>query len=176
MKPDFKTLRRSFIFLSLGFLLACGGTREQREQKDLQDLEELMELVESREFEIENDWAIPLGGGRVNLIGNPNSITFKGDSVEVYLPYFGVRHSGGDYGGRNGGIKFEGPLEELVVREDKVKKNIFLTFERRRGTEDYDFLIRLYPNRTAYISVNSSQRNSISYQGEIKKLKEEKRK
>lgn len=173
MKSDFKTIWRSLIFMSLGLLLACGATNERKEQKDLQELQEIMELVNSREFEIENHWAIPLGGGRVNLIGNPNSISFKGDSVEVYLPYFGVRHSGGGYGGRNGGIKYEGPVENLVIREDKVKKNIFLTFERRLGTENYDFLIRLYPNRTAYTSVDSSQRQSISYQGEIQELKEE---
>lgn len=172
MKPEKQITGRILLFFSLMLLMACGGAKE-RNEKDLQDLEELMELVESREFEIENDWVIPLGGGRVNLIGNPNSITFKGDSVEVYLPYFGVRHSGGDYGGRNGGIKFEGPVKNLVVREDQVKKNIFLTFERRGGREDYDFLIRLYPNGNVYTSVNSSQRQTISYQGEVKKLEEE---
>lgn len=172
MKREKQFILSTLLFFSLMLLLGCGGAKE-RNEKDLQDLEELMELVESREFEIENTWAIPLGGGRVNLIGNPNSITFKGDSVEVYLPYFGVRHSGGDYGGRDGGIKFEGPVENLVIREDKVKKNIFITFEQNREIENYEFLIRLYPNRNAYTSVNSSQRNSISYQGEVKELKKD---
>lgn len=172
MKPGKLITGRIFLFCSLLLLLGCGGAKE-RHEKDLGDLEELMSLIEGREFEIENNWAIPLGGGRVNLIGNPNSITFKGDSVEVYLPYFGVRHSGGDYGGRDGGIKFEGPVENLVIREDQVKKNIFLTFEHTREMENYEFLIRLYPNRNVYTSVNSSQRNSISYQGEVKKLKED---
>lgn len=172
MKPEKELIQCTLIFFSLMLLQGCGGAKE-RNEKDLQDLEELMELVASREFEIENTWAIPLGGGRVNLIGNPNSITFKGDSVEVYLPYFGVRHSGGNYGGRDGGIKFEGPVENLVVREDKVKKNIFFTFEQNREIENYEFLIRLYPNRKVYTSVNSSQRNSISYQGEVKKRNRE---
>ena len=159
---------RSFFFLLVSSILililsACGGTRSTGE---IQNFDELQNLVSSREFEIENDWANPIGGGNINLIGNPNFIRFKGDSVEVFLPYFGVRHSGGGYGGE-GGIKYEGLAENLTINENPEKRNIELEFEGDQDNENLEFHIKLFSNGSSYTSVNTTQRASISYQGNI---------
>lgn len=160
-----------FIFLATIFLiLACGGAKNT--EKELREFEQLKDLVNSREFVIENQWAMPLRGGNINLIGNANFIRFKGDSVELFLPYFGVRHSGGGYGGE-GGIKYEGPAKELNITKDEGNNTIELRFEGQQGSENLDFYITFFPNGEASTSVTSSDRDAISYRGEVEELPDE---
>ncbi|MDT0647629.1 DUF4251 domain-containing protein [Zunongwangia sp. F260] len=153
-------------------LISCGGSRSRTSDSDLKAYEKLQELVNSRGFEIENQWAIPLRGGRINLIGNPNFIRFKGDSADVFLPYFGVRQSGGGYG-EGGGIEYKGPTEDLEIIENRENKNIRIKFDGKMGTESLSFYINLHPNGNAETSVNSNQRDAISYRGDLEPLKEE---
>lgn len=143
------------------FLVSCGSTKETEGE-----LDDFRELVETGEFQIQNNWALPMGGGNINLIGNPNFIRFEGDSVDIFLPYFGVRHSGGGYG-TQGGIEYEGPAEDLYITEGE-NNEILLNFEGEQGSENLNFSVTLYPNGNAYTTVTSSQRQSINYRGELK--------
>ena len=159
------------VLLILGFLTSCGSSGDLRNANvnsynDLQNL-----VVVQKEFAIENQWANPMGGNRVDLIGNTNYIRINGDRVELFLPYFGVRHSGGAYNSE-GGIKYEGPIENLQI-EERDGKSINVTFKGRQGSEDLDFLITLFPGGSAITNVNSSERQSISYQGRLKVLPEQ---
>lgn len=154
-------------------ILSCGGIKKSGSEENLKDFEKLSELVNSREFEIENEWLMPLGGSNINLIGNPNYIRFQGDSVDVFLPYFGVRQSGGGYGG-NGGIEYKGPAKSLNITEDTVKRNILINFEGEQNNENLEFFIILFQGGSATTSVSSSQRQSISYRGDVRALPEEK--
>jgi hypothetical protein len=157
-------------FLSIGIVLmimACGSTKNTGISTDLQNFEQLRELVSSREFEIENDWAVPMRSPTINLIGNSNFIRFKGDSVALFLPYFGVRHSGGGYG-TSGGIEYEGPAKELYIAEDKDKNNILIKFGGRQGSEQLQFIITLFSKGNVSTSVNSSERDPISYWGNVR--------
>lgn len=133
-------------------------------------MENIQQLVGKRHFEIENTWAIPLRGSQVNLIGNPNYIRFKNDSVELFLPYFGVRHSGGGYNSESG-IKYEGIAQDLEIEMNKAG-NTEITFEGKQQSESLDFRITLYPNLNAYTHVTSSQRDPISYKGEVHEWQE----
>lgn len=164
-RAKFGILALCLIFLSI----ACGSTKGSG---DSAEYNELAQLVNSREFQIENDWAMPLRGSMINLIGNPNLIRFKGDSVEVYLPYFGVRQSGGGYG-TEGGIKFEGLVENFNIKEEKDKNRLIVKFDGNQDSEDLDFTVTFYSNGDTNTSVNSSQRDGISYRGKVEALPEE---
>ena len=152
--------------------LACGGVKDSSSLESEKDFAKLSELVDSREFEIENEWLLPLGGSMINLIGNPNYIRFKGDSLDLFLPYFGVRHSGGGYG-RDGGITYKGPAKNLNITKDTAKNNIHLNFEANADNEILEFFITLFPGGSATTFVSSSQRQSISYRGDVKAWQEE---
>lgn len=144
------------------FLFSCGGGHRNSTPSNY---DELSDLVESREFEIIHDWAQPMQGGNINLIGNANFIRFEGDSINLFLPYFGVRHSGGAYGGE-AGIEYEGPPENLKVKKEDSR--ILLSFEGDQDSENLRFLITLFPNGNATTSVSSSQRQVISYRGDVR--------
>ena len=164
-------LRLLVLQLSIILLCSCGSGKNAADR--INGYDELQELVSSGEFEIENQWAYPLSGNMVDLIGNTNFIRFKNDSVDLFLPYFGVRHAGGNYGGRDGGIKYKGVAEELEITEAEDDSRIMLEFEAEEGSENYDFRITLYANGNAATSVTSSERNAISYRGTVKKLSKE---
>lgn len=149
--------------LILFFILAACGT--QKTNTNSQDFEELKTLVDSRNFEIEFQWAQPQGGGMIDIMSNPNHIRFEGEEVDIFLPYFGVRHRGGAYGSNTGGIKYEGKVSNLNISEDRSKKNILLKFEGRQDTEILVFNVTIYENGKAHASVSTSERNNIIYQG-----------
>src|SRR5690606_19271090 len=126
----------------------CGTPRQA--PTDPQNFDELKDLVDSREFSIEFQWAQPQGGGMVDLMSNPNHIRFKGDEVDIFLPYFGVRHRGGGYGSNTGGIRYEGQVSNLNISEDRSKKNILMKFEGRHDSEILVFNVTLYENGKAH--------------------------
>lgn len=166
-----KSLRKTYWsgFLLLGILFsicACGGSQGVITPEERQEFEELVQLVNSQEFEIVSDWAVPKTGNNVSLIGNTNFIRFKGDSVHVYLPYFGERYSGGGYGS-SGGIEYEGPLNNLKIEEREKQQDVLLSFEGEQDSEQLKFLITLYPNGNTNTSVTTSERSSITYRGEV---------
>lgn len=156
------------ILLSV-FILSCSSGKNA---VDFDDVDELNEFVDRGTFEVQHDWANPLRGNQIDLIGNSNYVRFKQDSVKVFLPYFGVRQFGGGYNSE-GGIRYEGPLKELQVERDLEDESITIQFEGNRGTEMLDFSIKLYSSGKARTSVNSSQRDPISYSGYIRELPEE---
>lgn len=145
-------------------LISCGSSRGGA---DSAEYAEMLETVRELEFEIENDWANPTQYPRVNLTGNPNFIRFENDSVNVYLPFFGERYSGGGYNSDGGAIQFKGVPKELTIRENPEKGSVEVAFEGNRGTESFDFLITIFPNGVAYTSVASSQREKIRYDGNV---------
>ena len=156
--------------LLLLLLVSCGSNRNTDSADNRTKFNEIKDLVETREFQIEHEWAMPLGGGNINLIGNPNSIRFQKDSIDLFLPYYGVRHMGGGYN-TEGGLKYKGPVKNLEIVENE-NRNLEVNFETIQDNENLDFSITIYPNRKVYTTVNSSQRNSISYRGDIMDLPE----
>lgn len=159
----------AFLLFSILLVLlqSCGGGQSALQRPN--NFEELDQLVENGRFEVENQWAMPLGGSRIDLIGNTNFIRFQGDSVNLFLPYFGVRHSGGAYGG-DGGIEYKGLAEDLQIQRDPNQKKITLKFGGEQGSEDLDFYVTLFPNGSTNTSVTSSERATISYQGQVTAL------
>ncbi len=150
------------LFLVLLIIVGCGTPREKF--PDPQNFNELKSLVESREFSIAFQWAQPQGGGLVDLMSNPNYLRFNGEEVDIFLPYFGIRHSGGGYG-KSEGINYRGEPLKLRISEDRSKNNILIQFEGRQGSELLFFQLTLYENEKAFLNVSSSERTNINYQG-----------
>lgn len=152
----------------LGLLYGCTSTKNVEKGSGVA-YQQLAQWVDAKEFTVQSDWAMPLRGSRVNLIGNPNYLTFKNDSVEVFLPYFGVRQMMGGYGS-SGGITFEGVPKNLLIDKKETDQEIEIEFEGAHQSENFQFYITLYKSKRATISVNTPYRDNIRYQGFVKKL------
>jgi len=161
---------RSILAFLLGIILmySCAGNKELSATK-LSEYEDLKSLISTRNFKIVNDFANTSIGGNVNIVGNTNFIKFKGDSVDIFLPFFGTRYRGSSFG-NEGGIKYKGLAKDLEIIEQSEKTRLLLEFRSSQDGEDLDFIITLYPNKKANTSVNTSERSTISYRGEISKM------
>ncbi len=164
-RPEsFSARTRWFLLIILGALLlvSCGSSKRGAVPSSMDDLSN---LIESRQFEIEHDWAVPQRGRNINLTGIANYIRVEGDSVQLFLPYFGVRHFGGGYGD-GGGIEYEGLLQELEIKQEE--RRMLMTFDAGESSEGYQFHITLYPNGNVNTTVISTQRDNISYRGTVR--------
>src|SRR5690606_7693517 len=105
--------------------------------------------------------------GQINLVGNTNYLRMDKDSISAYLPYFGERQMGGNYGGTNGGIEFEGVPKNLkITPTDKNGYNIsFSINDKENNPENYRVYIQIFHDLNANMVISSSQRLSIRYRG-----------
>ncbi|MDT7830538.1 DUF4251 domain-containing protein [Pricia sp. S334] len=175
------------VFL-VSILYSCGSSSRVTDNAQSQRLEE---LVSEKHFEIRSDQAMPMAtaslnsisdaglfppgssAGQISLIGNPNYLKVTGDSVAIYLPYFGERQMGGGYNHDGPGIKLEGIPDEMEITKDEQKQRYIVQIEMKKATESFDIEVTLFPNMNSIISVNSSQRFPIRYSGTVQPIPSE---
>ena len=160
------------LFWLLGIVLLLAGQslyaqskKEKREQK----ANEVKELIDSKRFTIDVNRAIPMGGRSLNLT-SPYSLEMRGDSVISYLPYFGRAYSA-PYGGGDG-LRFEESITDYQSTFDK-KGTARIKFVARTKEDTFRFDVQVFSNGSAIISVTPTNRQNITYQGELAPKKED---
>ncbi len=173
-------------FIFVGMLIGCStaskGVLSEAERKALDN------LVAQKSFHIESDWALPLmtqglnavanaglfppgsNASRVDLTGNPNYVKVIGDSIAVYLPYFGERQMGGGYANSDSAIQYEGIPDNYEATWNEKKQRYDIRITMKHKTETYEMNLVLFPNLSCGINVNSSHRFSIRYNGDVMPL------
>ena len=176
-------------------LVSCSTTKTYTEQ-DNQAFQTLQEMVATKSFEIHSNFARPmataaftqlantniLGMGNtasnINITGNSNNLTVKGDSISGYFPYFGEIQFGGGYQGSNHhGIEFKDIPEDYKINVNDDKHKVTISFsidDQYRSNERYNVYITVFPNNRSAIQINSTNRTSIEYSGTARLLKEDK--
>ncbi|MGS2739903.1 DUF4251 domain-containing protein [Sinomicrobium sp. M5D2P17] len=165
--------------LLLVMISSCGATKNNT--SDSGALTALDSLVKQKQIRIVNNWAYPMATNammqvgillgpmnnaqRINLIGNPNYLEIKGDSVKAELPYFGERQMGGGYNPDGEGIKFDTKISDWEMNYIAKKKLYRIKFKTRKNSESFNVILEMYPNKRTMLMINSTQRNPISYEG-----------
>jgi len=142
-------------------------------------------MVENKSFEIKNRWASPQlttkqqisnivlfpngsSTGNIDISNIINYLKIKNDSVMAYLPFYGERRFGGAYN-NTAGIEFEGIPNDFQINKGK-KGSYEIRFsidDKNTNTENYRVYIKLLPDMSSTININSSGRSSIQYRGNI---------
>lgn len=143
-------------------------------------------LIKSREFTFVAERAIPNAeatnlvyslslpnANQILQLGPGTDIVFKKEEVESYLPYFG-RNFNGSRDLDDIGIKFTS--KDFTIKEEQGKKGkIILTFDPKDVSRVNAIYLEISPSGKAYVSVNSNDRQPISYSGYISKNEEKKK-
>ncbi len=176
------------LLLGAGLLLGCGTSKELASATGSS---ELRDLINSQNLEFRAEWANPMASqglyaisnagllppgsnvGAIQITGTNNFLKMQGDTITANLPYFGERRLGGGGYGGNTGIEFNGVPNAYQQTYDAEKNRLEISFEIGDKTEDYDVRLTIFPNKTAGLSVNSSQRNSIRYTGAVTPMEKE---
>lgn len=161
-----KTIR--FILL-LGMVFFCGSQFLNAQNGKSEKAQEVRDLIESGAFNIDVNRAIPLSGRSV-VLTSTYGLEIKGDSIYANLPYYGRAYSA-PYGG-GGGLNFDKPLTDYKVKFDK-KKKATIRFSTRSDDDRYEFTIQVFSNGKASVFVQPTNKQSITYDGELQPKKKD---
>ncbi|MEL4307747.1 DUF4251 domain-containing protein [Joostella sp. CR20] len=175
-----------FKIMVICLLVSCGSTQDPATVA--KELEAVDALLKEPAFRIENQWAMPqisssmvrlsnsgiMGPGnnlqRVDLTGNANYLEIKGDSAKAYLPFFGERQMGGGYNTDGEAIQFDQKINDLSIEYLQNKQRYRVAFTAQNGTESFDITLFVFPNKKTSLSVNSTQRDHITYDGLLSEI------
>ncbi|GGI57465.1 DUF4251 domain-containing protein [Winogradskyella haliclonae] len=179
-----------FILILIIFTFNISFSQTQAEVK--QDKKEIIEaqfneikaLIESGNFQFEALWANPLGndiatigqsllgsqgvfqGNRVNLVGNDNFVKIENKNSDIYLPYFG-RVFFPKRITNESGIHYKGEIENYKVGYNEKKKVITVKFTANSQGDFLRFNYRITALGATRLTVTSTNRQTISYDGKI---------
>ncbi|MEO8253704.1 MAG: DUF4251 domain-containing protein [Flavobacterium sp.] len=149
-------------------------TRKQlRAAQKIEKQKEIEKYIDAKEFQFVARNSNAQFFRMVDLTTNPNFVKFKPNFIKSEMPFFGRGFSGLAYGGSDAGLKFEGEPEKFTVQKNKKEYVIKVSV---KGKQDYfDLTLSVSFQGNATLVINSNNRGSISYFGEIMALKEEKK-
>lgn len=152
-----------------GFLTMCAAILLTMSCSSLKTSPEVaaqfIEKVEKRNFTIKMNYANPMRMRPVYLTSE-YTLQVKGDSAIAFLPYYGVAHVA-PFDPSEGGIKFAQPMSNYKIVSNKNKTGWNITFRVKSKQSVCDVFISAFHNGSCTVSVNSYERDMISYEGEI---------
>ena len=178
------------LFGNFHLFTGCKSAETSLKPEDAQALTELETLLKQKEYRIDihtiypfntaattqvlNDIVLRNTGNtatRINVRGDGNFIELQDSIATSYLPFFGEQQmSTGNYGGTDSAIQFEGMLKDYSVERHSKKDGFvieFTTKQKNHNTESFDVSIIVFLNKKADITVLSSHRNFIRYEGQL---------
>ncbi|MEO0573671.1 MAG: DUF4251 domain-containing protein [Bacteroidota bacterium] len=183
-----KTTILKYVWLGL-VLVSCGGQKQAVSEEDQSKLEE---MVNTKSLYLNARWANPLANqsinaissagllppgsnpNRIDIIGTASYLEIKKDSVFAILPYYGERQFGNTYNRQEVGIQFKGPPEDLEIRYNEKKKYYSFKFDiSNQAGERFNVSGTLFPNFRTNFYINSTERRTIGYWGNVEELKAE---
>lgn len=155
------------------FNLVIGQEKSKKELKAEQKLnkqKEIETLVQSKAFIFEANFVQPLGGKQTNIQGEGYEVKYSPEEIVSFLPYFGRAFNIG-YGG-DSGLNFTGKPEEYTI--EKNKKYVLIKTSTKGENDTFLYSLYAYFDGNASLTVNSNQRQTISYTGSIVENKKKK--
>ena len=156
-----KTFFNQIAIIALVFTVSCSSVKTTTESN-----KELTRKIQVKDFTIVANYANPMRGKQIYLTSEYD-LRIKNDSAFAFLPYFGVAYSA-PYGGGEGGIKFSEPVKEYSVKSNKKSDGWDIHFKIKARESDYEIYLNILNNGSSMFTVNSFNRDAITFNGEVK--------
>ena len=156
----FSLLAVMMMVVTLGFA-SCASSNAVSKRERAQAVKK---QIEDRQYTIEVNRALPMGG-RARELTPTYALSIKGDTINSYLPYFGVAYSV-PYGGGEGLI-FEATITDYTVNFD-AKGTANITVRTRSKEDSFVYQINIFENGSTTIYVTPTNRQAITYHGNVK--------
>lgn len=182
------------IILGFGVGLHAQSKKERRVQKKAKlqsDYIATKSLIESGDFQFTADLAIPLGnevvsigqslpgsaavfqGNQINLFSNPNFLRITKNKTDISLPFFGRVFFPRRINNQTG-IEYKGDIKDYSIDFNNKKKLINIKYNCDTTDDNLQIHLRVNADGNTRLVINSTNRQTISYQGNISKLDVEK--
>lgn len=146
--------------------------KEKKAEREAKLVEQTKKLVAANAWHFDATNMLP-SKGRSRSLTTSYSVVLKDDKVDSYLPYMGVAYSA-SYGGTDSPMIFEAPIEKYSV-EDGKKGGYIIKFTAKNKNDVINYIFNVSSNGSTSLSVNSTNRQHISYHGDLVPIKEEKK-
>jgi hypothetical protein len=159
-----KTFKR-ILPLLLFMAVFTGNTNIVIAQKKVSAKEmEIKTLLYSQQYIFYAQSVIP-SSGRQRFLTSEYTVSISKDTIVSYLPYFGRAYYA-TIGSTDGGIKFTSVDFDYKISERK-KGGWEISIHPKGGQDVQKLNFTVYNNGTAYLFVNSNNRQSISFNGYV---------
>ena len=153
--------------LTLSGCATTASSQKEKQAKKEQKAAMIRKAIDDRTFIIDVNMAYPQGHPAINVTSN-YSLEMKGDSVISYLPYYGRAYRV-PYGGGKG-LNFSGKAVDYAMEQLKNDRTR-ISFRVANDEDTYLFLVSVFTNGSADISVTSNEREPISFGGTMEEVK-----
>lgn len=163
-------------------VFSCTASKEASETAT-----KAVEALVADNYEIVSTWANPVGSsaikqlgaqgalgmdsnaGRINITGNTNYVRKVGDTLLVYLPYYGTRTTGATplMETTNSSIIFEGIPSSYTVLPGRKGAFTQVSFSFGTDSDRYNFLVKVFTNNSVTMDVTTANKSRIQYEGTI---------
>ena len=156
------TQRKCLLLWIVAALLAGCATQQQRAEEKARMQKAVTDAVATRH------WRVGITSMNAMRYGSQTVtpdffLELRGDTLRSYLPYLGQAHRAPMMSPEQG-LNFEAPL--LKYQESKPKAHLSLIEIDVKTQEDlYRYRIEMYDTGSAYIHVQSQNRDAISFDG-----------
>ena len=146
--------------------------KEKKAEREAKLIEQTKKLIEAKAWQFDASQMLPAKGQSRSLTSS-YSVVLKNDTVDSYLPYFGTAYSAG-YGGSDSPMIFEAPIEDYSVTDGK-KGAVIVKFKAKNKNDLVEYSFNISTNGSVSLSVNSTNRQHISYYGDLVPIVEKKK-
>lgn len=151
---------------SILILIACialPAFPQSRKERQAAREASVQKALGADQYTIDINYMIPPQGPGRPLTTN-YSITVRNDSLLSYLPYAGRAYSIPYNGGK--ALNFNAPIEDYR-KKAKKRGETEITIKVRNDEDSYIYRLTVYENGSTSLHVQPTQRQSISFSGEM---------
>lgn len=150
-------------FLLIWVLSACGVAQSAVEKEKMAS--DVQNAVEMRDFEFKATYAYPTGYKSIYL--SPfYDVKVSADTVKAYLPFYGRAYRA-PMDSREGGYRFTSTDFEYQAEKGKKKGSWDITITFHDLNRPVTFNFDIWENGKAHLNVSDTDRQPISFQGEL---------
>ncbi len=189
-----RKLNRNIVFLALYGLWilfvvnVLTGCQTPKAAATPQQQQELARMLEDGSFYFEAQWAMPLqtqamvalhtagmfrpgsSVSRININKDGHFLQLERGKAKANLPFYGQRHIATDYAHSRDWIEFDSEATDYEFTQDGESRMYDLDLKAKRRSESYQINLRIFPNRRTIVTVISSQRDVIRYEGYLRPI------
>ncbi len=157
-------MKKYLVILMAVMLAACSSlTPAEKAERRAKRAQAVEQALAARHYRVAVDMMYPRRG-RAKNVSSDYGLEVKGDTLVSYLPYFGRAYSV-PYGGGKG-LNFTETFTEYHT--NKLSNGATQVLIKVKNEEDvYQFILEIFDNGSASIEMNSRERESINYSGNM---------
>lgn len=155
------------ILVSASMLYAQESRMTRKERKAAQKaqlIEKTQALVNSGTWQFDATQMLP-SSGRSKILSPTYRVIVNNGEIDSYLPYFGRAYRV-EYGSTDSPMSFKGEIRDLRV-ENWKKGGWVISFKTENKSDRLDFTFYIGETGSATLKVNSTNRQHISYNGDL---------